>query len=213
MNILGRDPEMRGFCLSCIHLSTYHIGFLTLLAFTHSCLSPRPPPPDVPAAMYTPTSHPPSLSDLHCTCLHLSTLSSSPCASSPTTPLTWPAAYSLATKHNIALHFATRTTIARLLAMPSPLPTSVLQVAQRGPAAVALEGWKDEVVCGFGSGSGGRRDGASGEETQQPGFVALVVAWLMVLVVVYLVGEWVVARLRARPRGVSLGGAEKRLRV
>ena len=163
--------------------------------------------------MYTPTSQAPSLADLHCTCLHLSTQPSSPCALPRSTPLAWPAAHALAVQHNMPLHFATRTTIARLLALPAPLPTSVLLVAGRGPAAVALEGGRDEVVCGFGFGVGGRLGGGEGE-AGQAGYVGVVVAWLMLLVVVYLVGEWAVARLRLRGRrGVKLGGAEKRLRV
>jgi hypothetical protein len=168
--------------------------------------------------MYTPTTPPPpppppsSLSDLHCTCLHLSALPSSPCVSLPHIPLTWPAAYSLATEHNIPLHFATHTTIERILKMPSPLPTSVLQVAGRGPAVVALEGGRDEIVCGF----GGRGEGSRSEEgADQGGFVSQVVAWLMVLIAVYMLGEWVVAKLRERGLGrrIALGGGEKRLRV
>jgi hypothetical protein len=70
------------------------------------------------------------------------------------------------------------------------------------------------VVCGFATGSGDD-DGDDGAGRQADGFVGMVVAWLMVLVAVYLLGEWVVARLRlrGRARGVVLGGAEKRLRV
>jgi hypothetical protein len=155
---------------------------------------------------------PPSLADIHCTCVSLSASSSSPCASlpHPRSPLTWPAAHALAVDHAIPLHFATRTTIEHVLAIPAPLPTSVLLVAGQGPSR-ALEGARDEVVCGFAAGSGDDGEAAEGVD----GFVGMVVAWLMVLVAVYLLGEWVVRRLRlgGRARGVVLGGAEKRLRV
>ena len=105
----------------------------------------------------------------------------------------WHSAQTLAAQYDIKIQFASKRTIASVLAVPAPLPSDVLQTTGAGDAeaALAVDAQQNKIVCGFG-GEVGRMTQRLGEP--QTHFVGQVLAWLVLLVVVYAAGECVWTR-------------------
>ena len=97
----------------------------------------------------------PRLEDLQCRCLTFST-SAAPtlCSYQELLTLDWDTAYSLATVNDLKIQFASKKAMTKVLALPKPVPTSILlsvhegQVRPLDPAKKVQN--ENRIVCGFG---------------------------------------------------------------
>jgi hypothetical protein len=145
--------------------------------------------------------HPqPQLEDLQCRCLTFSTSTSpSPCSYQELLSLDWDTAFSLSITNALPIQFASQGTIDALLDIPKPLPLSVLQSVHEGGRVTPLDPagkvqTENRVVCGFGDEvkSVGRRGRGSVEAEVH--YVGTVLGLFMLLLIVYLTGEYLWTR-------------------
>ncbi|EUC38871.1 hypothetical protein COCCADRAFT_32225 [Bipolaris zeicola 26-R-13] len=159
-------------------------------------------------------------SDLQCRCLTFST-SAAPthCPYQELLTLDWDAALSLATANDLKLQFASDATIAKVLAIPTPLDPSILDAVHQGktlpldPAEQVRS--ENRMICGF-------EDDVERVERWEDGvgmmgaevhYVGTVLGLFMVFFVAYLVAEYLWTVCFTRTRGIRLEGEEKALTV
>ncbi|EUC41253.1 hypothetical protein COCMIDRAFT_106653 [Bipolaris oryzae ATCC 44560] len=167
----------------------------------------------------TPTHHP---SDLECRCLTFST-SAAPthCPYQELLALDWDAALSLATANDLKLQFASDATIAKVLAIPTPVDPSILDAIQQGktlpldPAEQVRS--ENRIICGFEDDvervERCEDDGVGMMGAPEVHYVGTVVGLFMLFFVAYLVAEYLWTVCFARTRGIRLEGEEKALTV
>lgn len=134
------------------------------------------------------------LEDIQCRCLSFST-SAKPtlCTFLESHGLDWHTAYSLAHENDMKIEFASKTTISKVLAIPKPLPSSVLQSLSHGEVAplssTDLIKSQNKIVCGLGDEVKhmGSHDNNLDPECH---YVGVVVAGFMLFLIAYMVGEY-----------------------
>lgn len=162
------------------------------------------------------------LKDIRCHCLTFVPLTGPiPCTVPGSQDLSWQEAYKLAEEKELKLAFADDVTISNVLLIDSPLPASVLLTIANGDAtAMESEAMNEEsstIVCGFGDEV--RRDWMRGMEDErlqpedQPCYVGVVLASLLLLIIAYSVGEYVWTRRYFREGQIRLDGDEKSLTI
>lgn len=110
--------------------------------------------------------------------------------------LGWESAQTIASQHDIQVQFASKSTIAKILAIPDPVPSEVLQLVSIGDAqsmpkeAITSQ---SKIVCGFGTEV--RHMAHHHQDDRLEGhFVGKVIAWLMLFIILYAAGEYVWTR-------------------
>ena len=134
------------------------------------------------------------LEDLQCRCLTFST-SAAPtlCSYQELLTLDWDTAHSLATVNNLKMQFASRQAMTKVLTIAKPLPSSILQSIHEGQALPLDPAEKvqneNKIVCGFGDEVQhvGIRDKSVEVEVH---YVGTVLGLFMLLLICYLVGEY-----------------------
>lgn len=143
------------------------------------------------------SKQPAQLEDLQCRCLSFrANEQPTPCNFFESKGFGWRSAQILASQYDIKVQFASKTTIASVLAIPAPLPSDVLQCTSTGDAQTAAQDAniaQNKIVCGFGREV--RRMTAHHQHAEsQTHFVGQVVAWLVLLIIVYAAGEYLWVR-------------------
>ncbi|KAI4955831.1 hypothetical protein J4E91_000038 [Alternaria rosae] len=166
------------------------------------------------------TNHPtPQLEDLQCRCLTFSTSRSpTPCSYQELLTLDWEAAFSLSITNALPIQFAGQTTMDTLLAIPKPLPLSLLQSMHEGGEVGPLDPSggvmsENRVVCGFGGEVEGVSRRGSGGVEQEVHYVGTVLGLFMLGMIVWVAGEWVWMKFFSRTGSIVLEGDEKALRA
>ncbi len=137
------------------------------------------------------------LEDIQCRCLTFRA-NEGPisCNSFESKGFGWESAQALASQYDVRVHFASKETISKVLAIPAPLPSDVLQVTSAGDVQSALGGMKrsqNKIVCGIGKEVVYMSH--DHQDLQSEGrFVGQVIAWLMLFVILYAAGEYVWTR-------------------
>lgn len=158
----------------------------------------------------------PRLEDIQCRCLSFST-SAKPtlCTYLESQGLDWDTAHLLASENDMKIQFASKNTISKVLAIPKPLPSSVLQSLSHGeavaPDAADLIKTENKIVCGLGDEAKhiGSHDANLDPECH---YVGIVVAGFMCLLIAYLVGDYAWTKYSAQREGnIKLEGDEKAL--
>jgi hypothetical protein len=153
------------------------------------------------AASPTPQQQIPfQLEDIQCRCLSFSTSATpTPCSYQELLSLDWDTAYSLATTNDFKIQFASEATRKRLLAIPKPLPLSILHSIHEGEALPLDPAGKvqneNRIICGFGNEVDRvGRDGSGKGLVDEVHYVGTVLGYFMLFLIVYVVGEWVWTR-------------------
>ncbi|EMD89861.1 hypothetical protein COCC4DRAFT_126395 [Bipolaris maydis ATCC 48331] len=163
----------------------------------------------------TTTTH--HTSDLQCRCLTFST-SAAPthCPYQELLTLDWDAAFSLATANDLKIQFASDTTIAEILAIPTPVDSAILDAIQQGktlpldPAQQVRS--ENRMICGF-EDDVDRVERCDNGMSVEVHYVGTVVGLFMLFFVCYLVAEYLWTVCFARTRGIRLEGEERALTV
>ncbi|EOA81629.1 uncharacterized protein SETTUDRAFT_99171 [Exserohilum turcica Et28A] len=156
----------------------------------------------------------PELDDIQCRCLTFST-SAAPthCIYQELLTLDWDTAYSLALANDLKIQFASDKTISKVLSIPRPLPTSVLEAVQEGETLPLDPSKKlrseNRLICGFGDEVEHVGDGRGLKPEIH--YVGTVLGLFMLLFIIYLIGEYIWTTTLARTRGIRLEGDEKAL--
>ncbi len=146
----------------------------------------------------TPMNH--RVEDIQCRCLSFSTTAAKPtlCSYLDFRGLDWQSAYSLASEHNLKIQFTSQDTISKVLAIPKPLPSSVLASLGRGealpaPSTARTTKTENKIVCGLGDEvkhiGNVHNDILPGDH-----YVGLIAAVLMLSIIFYVVGEYICRR-------------------
>ncbi|CAN9255018.1 unnamed protein product [Alternaria alternata] len=157
----------------------------------------------------------PRLEDLQCRCLTFST-SAAPtlCSYQELLTLDWDTAYSLATVNDLKIQFASKKAMTKVLALPKPVPTSILlsvhegQVRPLDPAKKVQN--ENRIVCGFGDEVEHVGDHEKSLEVEVH-YVGTVLGLFMLLLIIYLVGDYLWTRYISRVGSIKLEGDEKTL--
>ncbi|KAF1945111.1 hypothetical protein EJ02DRAFT_339688 [Clathrospora elynae] len=154
------------------------------------------------------------LEDIQCRCISFST-SAKPtlCTYLESHGLDWQTAYTLATENGLRIQFASQTTISKFLSISKPLPSSVLRSLGQGEAlpltSTELMQSQNKMVCGLGDEV---KYMSSRETSLEPELhcVGIFIASFMILLVFYVVGEYVWTRYMTEG-SIKLEGDEKTL--
>jgi hypothetical protein len=104
----------------------------------------------------------------------------------------WRSAQILASQYDIKVQFATKSTISRVLAIPAPLPSNILDTTSKGDA---LSESRDEnisqnkIVCGFGREVRHMTHGHLNVDPESR-YVGQVIAWITLFIILYAAGEY-----------------------
>lgn len=140
-----------------------------------------------------------TLANLSCDCLTFHTYAHpAPCTIAHSQGLSWCAAQSFASEHNLGIIFASQRTAARVVEAKQPLPTSVLM-----SASLRRTGYETgrKVVCGngnevqrnyFGGGFGAKGNESKREEAT--GFASEILGILVLFLVLYAVVDYLRSR-------------------
>lgn len=140
------------------------------------------------------TKKEPHLEDIQCRCLTFrANERPTPCNFFESKGFGWRSAQILASQYDINIQFASKSTISKALSIPAPLPSDVLQTTSTGDAQSASTDAninQNKIVCGFGKEV---RYMTHHHQHHQPDghFVGQVIAWLMLLIILYAAGEYV----------------------
>lgn len=145
----------------------------------------------------------PRLEDIQCRCLSFTT-SAKPtlCTYLESHSLDWHTAYSLAADYDLKIQFASEATITKVLSISKPLPSSVLESISNGEVlpieSTDLIQSENKIVCGLGEEVQhmGTYDSSSGPECHH---VGAIVGGLMMVVIIYLIGQHAWARSVSSP--------------
>lgn len=133
------------------------------------------------------------LEDIQCRCLTFrANERPSPCNFFDSKGFGWRSAQILASQYDIQVQFASKDTIAEVLSIPTPLPNDILQTVSNSDALSASsqsDTSHNKIVCGFGKEV--RRMSNHQELEEESHFVGQVIAWLMLLIIIYAAGEYV----------------------
>ncbi|USP82411.1 uncharacterized protein yc1106_09685 [Curvularia clavata] len=156
-----------------------------------------------------------NLDDIQCRCLTFST-SAAPthCMYQELLTLDWETAHSLATANDLKIQFASDKAIAKILSIPKPLPTTVLDAIHQGKT-LPLDPSKEirsenRLICGFGNDLEYVESQSAGIKPEIH-YVGTVVGLFMLLFIVYLVAEYIWVRCTTRTKRIMLEGEEKAL--
>jgi hypothetical protein len=155
------------------------------------------------------------LDDVQCRCLTFST-SAAPtnCIYQELLTLDWETAHSLATANDLKIQFASDKTITKVLSIPKPLPTTVLDAIHQGKT-LPLDPSKEtrsqnRLICGFGNDLEYVENQGAGLRPEIH-YVGTVVGLFMLLFIIYLVAEYIWIRCATRTKRIMLEGEEKLL--
>ena len=133
--------------------------------------------------------------DIQCRCLTFrANERPTPCNFFESKGFGWRSAQILAAQYDIKVQFASKTTISKVLSIPAPIPSDVLQTTSFGPAQLAAKDAnmsQNKIVCGFGK-EVRRMTHHHHHRHHEPEshFVGRVVGWLMLFIILYVVGEY-----------------------
>jgi hypothetical protein len=145
------------------------------------------------AASAAPIDH--RLEDIQCRCLSLSTNAKPTlCTHMESHAFDYHTASSLASDYDLEMQFASQDTITKILSIHRPLPSGVLQRISEGQVvskdATDLLQQQNKIVCGFGDEV--KRLGSHDVSLElECHYIGYGVAAFMLLVLVYVVGEYV----------------------
>lgn len=135
------------------------------------------------------------LEDIQCRCLSFrSNERPTPCNFLESKGFGWRSAHTLASQYDIQVQLASKSSISRVLSIPTPLPNDLLQIVTLGDAQSALSEMKadvsqNKIVCGFVEEV--RQLSHCEEYEGTSHFAGQVIAWLMLLIIVYAAGEYI----------------------
>ncbi|KAF2643145.1 hypothetical protein P280DRAFT_467218 [Massarina eburnea CBS 473.64] len=182
-------------------LPTYAFYISLLSIFSHAMASPVD-----------------TLSSIQCNCITFYPYSQPlACTQSHSQNLSWSAAQSFASSHNLDITFTTQMAISRVLEVQQPLPTSVLMRMYGGrgrgrmrqdPGSRIMCGNYDEVKKTY-LDEGAEHKVATFEARQCDGLVSEIVGILLLMLVLYALGDYIRLRFFAKHGPVQLEGAEK----
>jgi hypothetical protein len=106
----------------------------------------------------------------------------------------WRSAYTLASQYDIQVQFASKSCISRVLSISTPLPNDLLHIVTLGDAQSAssettVDVSQNKIVCGFDEEVRQLSHYQEYEATSH--FAGQVIAWLMLLIIVYAAGEYI----------------------
>lgn len=134
----------------------------------------------------------PHLEDIQCRCLTFrANERPTPCNFFESKGFGWRSAQILASQYDIKVQFASKSTISRVLAIPAPLPSDVLDTTSK---VDALSDSRDEnisqntIVCGFGKEVRHMTHHHLNIKPESR-YVGQVVAWITLLIILYAAGE------------------------
>ncbi|KAF1958597.1 hypothetical protein CC80DRAFT_15248 [Byssothecium circinans] len=160
-----------------------------------------------------------TLASLQCSCLTFHAYAQpAACTMERSQNLSWPAAQSFASAHHLDITFVSPTTVSRVLEVEQPLPTSVL-MSMYGSRGRARQETGSRIVCGawdevkrkYLVESVERSKVVGGEGRRCDGLVSEIVGILLLMLMVYAVGEYVWSRFVGKPGEIQLQGSEKDL--
>jgi hypothetical protein len=137
------------------------------------------------------------LEDIQCRCLTFrANERPTPCNFLESKDFGWRSAQILASQYDIKAQFSSKSTISKVLAISAPLPNDVLQAISSGDAQTApkeVNISQNKIVCGFGKEV---RRMTRHHRYQEPEshFVGQVIGWIMLLIALYVVGEYIWTR-------------------
>ncbi|CAA9965599.1 hypothetical protein CFE70_008684 [Pyrenophora teres f. teres 0-1] len=155
------------------------------------------------------------LEDLECRCLSFST-SAAPtlCTYQELVLLDWDTAYLLATNNDLKIQFASEAAVHQVLSIPRHLPTSVLRTVQEGEARPLDPSSRiqneNRIICGFGD-EIERVGDDDRDSVPEIHYIGVVLGIFMLLLIVYLIAEYIWIRFVARTGSIKLEGDEKPL--
>jgi hypothetical protein len=116
--------------------------------------------------------------------------------------LDWHAANSLAADYDLKIRFASQNTIVKVLSIPRPLPSSVLQSIKEGEAMPLNEQElmqrENKIVCAF-SDEAEYLNSSDNSVEPEYHFIGYIGASLMVLIAFYLMSQYAWARYVFQP--------------
>ncbi|KAF1934026.1 uncharacterized protein M421DRAFT_110822 [Didymella exigua CBS 183.55] len=156
----------------------------------------------------------PQLEDIQCRCLTFrANEQPTTCNFFESEGFGWRSAQILASQYDIKVQFASKRTISKVLAIPAPLPSDVLRTTSTGDAQSASRDEsvsQNKIVCGF------EREVRHMTHRHQiephTHFIGQVIAWLVLMMVLYAAGEYLWTRYTSR-RPIKLTGEEKPLQA
>jgi hypothetical protein len=140
----------------------------------------------------------PRLEDIQCRCLSFS-LNSQPILCNYLEPhvLDWQTASNLASRSDLKIHFISELTVTRVLSIPRPLPSSILQSLSEEGSEPSLDPTEmvqneNKIICRL---SDGAKHISSQDQSVEPGhYVGVVLGVFMLLLLLYVVGEYLWTR-------------------
>ncbi|KAF3046691.1 hypothetical protein E8E11_004164 [Didymella keratinophila] len=157
----------------------------------------------------------PHLEDIQCRCLTFrANERPTPCNFFESKGFGWRSAQILASQYDIKVQFASKNTISRVLAIPAPLPSEILDTTSKGDA---LSESSDEnisqnkIVCGFGREVRHMTHHHLNVDPESR-YVGQVIAWITLFIILYAAGEYVWIKYTSR-RPIKLKGEEKPIKA
>lgn len=137
------------------------------------------------------------IEDIQCRCLtYRANEGLTPCNFFESKGFGWRSAQTIASQFDIKVQFASKSTISKVLAISTPLPNEVLQAISIGDAESASREAttsQNKIICGFGKEV--RHMTQHLQDYRSEGhFIGQVIAWLMLLIVLYAAGEYIWTR-------------------
>jgi len=135
------------------------------------------------------------LEDIQCRCLTFrSKERPTPCNFLESKGFGWRSAHTLASQYDIQVQLASKSSISEVLSVSTPLPNDLLQIVALGDAQSASSEMRagasqNKIVCGFGKEV--RQLSHCQEYESTSHFAGQVIAWLMLLIIVYAAGEYI----------------------
>ncbi|KAH8698105.1 hypothetical protein GQ44DRAFT_733396 [Phaeosphaeriaceae sp. PMI808] len=146
----------------------------------------------------------PRIEDIQCRCLSFSTdAKPTLCTYLDSHNFDWHTASALASDYDLKLHFASESTITKVLSIHRPLPSSMLQSIHEGEVMPMdpehLIQRENQFVCGFGDEIKhmGSRDSDGSLDPEECHFVGYVIGAFMILLSIYVAAEYVWSRFFA----------------
>ncbi|KAF1365864.1 hypothetical protein EJ07DRAFT_170608 [Lizonia empirigonia] len=127
----------------------------------------------------------------------------------------WRSAQILASQYDVKVQFASKDAVSKVLSATHPLPSDVLQTASSGDAQSASNKAnisRNKIVCGFEK-EVRRMTHRHRDSEPESHFLGQVIAWLILFIALYVVGEYVWTRYSGRGRAIKLMGEEKPLKA
>lgn len=137
------------------------------------------------------------LEDVRCRCLTLRANERlAPCNFFESEGFGWRSAQILASQYDIKVQFASKSTINKVLSIPGPVPSDVLQTTGSGDTLSTSKEAnisQNKIVCGFGKEVRRMSDHHRDDEPDCR-FVGQVIGWLILFIALYIVSEYIWTR-------------------